>query len=79
MSPMGSCPGLKRIDASGCENLEYLFIQSRSLTDLDISNCKALKKVSFGPHILYSLHQVVLFAAGDPPVPQSGMPYQFEL
>lgn len=45
LSPTSSCPVLERLHLSGCPNLEYVLVQSSSLTQLDLSGCEALTKV----------------------------------
>ncbi|GMH41424.1 hypothetical protein BSKO_09334 [Bryopsis sp. KO-2023] len=41
---MTACPKLNQLDMSSCKALEYVLLQSQSLTELDLSNCKNLKK-----------------------------------
>jgi len=44
LSPPAACPALKHLDLSFCKSLEYVLIQSTSLTELRLHNCGALGK-----------------------------------
>jgi hypothetical protein len=41
----GSCPALESLNLSSCPSLEYVLVQSNSLTQIDLSNCGSLNKV----------------------------------
>jgi hypothetical protein len=52
---LGACPALEDLDLSGCPSLEYVLLQSHSLTTVNLSNCGALSKVGrCGQPDLYS-------------------------
>lgn len=44
----GACPALETLTMSGCPSLQYVLVQSSSLTQIDLSNCGSLNKVSSG-------------------------------
>jgi hypothetical protein len=45
LSPMSSCPQLEALDLALCPSLEYVLLQSSSITRLDLHRCGALGKV----------------------------------
>lgn len=45
MSPITSCPKLDILNLSSCSSLEYVMVQSDSLSTLVIENCEKLNKV----------------------------------
>jgi hypothetical protein len=45
LSPQSACPALDSIHLAGCPRLEYVLIQSSSLTHLDLSDCESAGKV----------------------------------
>lgn len=44
-SLQGACPALESLNLSGCPSLEYVLVQSNSLTRVDLSSCGSLSKV----------------------------------
>jgi hypothetical protein len=42
----GACPSLETINLSSCPGLEYVLVQSSSLTQVNLSNCGLLSKVT---------------------------------
>lgn len=44
-SLQGACPALESLNLSGCPSLEYVLVQSNSLTRIDLSSCGSLNKV----------------------------------
>jgi hypothetical protein len=45
LSPISSCPQLEALDLALCPSLEYVLLQSSSITRLDLHHCGALGKV----------------------------------
>lgn len=42
----GACPSLESLNLSSCPGLEYVLVQSSSLTHVNLSNCGLLNKVT---------------------------------
>lgn len=45
LSPQGACPALESLNLSSCPSLDYVLVQSSSLTQLHLHNCGSLTKV----------------------------------
>jgi hypothetical protein len=46
MLQQGACPSLETLNLSSCPGLEYVLVQSSSLTQINLSNCGLLNKVT---------------------------------